>query len=386
MSHEDAHGGPSIIDLIPAEYCPTFQIIEHEKYMSEKYDHGSYKQFVAENSFHCIYHNYGFTPSYFIFTYCTCDNKPDHMKQARTGITVSVVIPNWNGVYLMEKHLAQVLRTAPNAQIIVADDQSSDGSVEYLSKNFPTVVIVTRDKREGFAANVNAGVARATGDIVVLLNTDVEPDPDFLEPLLVHFADPDVFAVGSLEKSHEDGKTILRGRGIARWNKGYYIHARGEIDRVQTAWVSGGSGAFRRSMWNELGGMDMLYNPFYWEDIDLSYRARKAGWKTLFEVSSVVHHYHEEGKIKREFSDKDVKRIVYRNQFIFIWKNVTDTGILFSHLLWTPIRVLRALLHGDGLMLSGYLWAMLRLPAILEHRSQQRRLSKMPDARLEVLQ
>ena len=299
---------------------------------------------------------------------------------------VSIVIPNWNGVYLMKKHLANVMRACPGAQIIVADDMSTDGSVEYLHKHFPGVAVVERNKREGFAGNVNAGVARAAGDIIVLLNTDVEPQRGFLDPLLAHFVDPDVFAVGCLEKSLEEGETILRGRGLARWEKGYYIHSRGDVDRIPTAWVSGGSGAFRRSMWKELGGMDTLYNPFYWEDIDLSYRARKAGWKTLFEAKSIVHHYHEEGKIKREFSPVDVKRIVYRNQFIFIWKNATDLKILLAHKVWTPIRIIQTLFAGDALMMQGFFLALSRLPRIMKKRLTQKRLARMKDSELEVLQ
>lgn len=295
---------------------------------------------------------------------------------------VSIVIPNWNGVYLMEKHLLNVVKAAPGAQIVVADDMSTDGSVEYLKTNFPRVKIVVRTKREGFAANVDAGVAAARGDIVVLLNTDVEPESGFLKPLLTHFDDPSVFAVGCLEKSSEDGKTILRGRGLAHWVKGYFTHTRGEVDNSDTAWVSGGSGAFRKSMWNTLGGMDTLYNPFYWEDIDLSYRARKAGWKTLFEPKSVVHHYHEEGKIKREFSPADVKRIAYRNQFIFIWKNVGDLSILAEHVLWTPVRLTQALLAGNLLMMQGYLDAVLRIPTILARRMVQKKLWRVNDRNL----
>jgi GT2 family glycosyltransferase len=299
-------------------------------------------------------------------------------------MNVSVVIPNWNGVYLMEKHLRSVLRAAPEAEIIVADDRSTDGSVEYLKKNFPAVIVVARHTHQGFASNVNAGVARARGDIVILLNTDVEPAPDFLAPLLVHFADPDMFAVGCLEKSEEAGKTILRGRGIARWEKGYYIHSKGEIDCISTAWVSGGSGAFRRSMWKELGGMDTLYNPFYWEDIDLSYRARKAGWKTLFEPKSIIRHYHEEGKIKKEFTPTDVKRIAYRNQYIFIWKNVTDVDILLAHIFWTPIRLLQVMFSSDVLMLEGYGMAIMKIPAIVKHRIFQRRLYNTSDRNLDL--
>jgi GT2 family glycosyltransferase len=295
------------------------------------------------------------------------------------NLSVSVVIPNWNGVYLLKKHLANVIKASPAAEIVVSDDQSEDGSVDYLRKNFPSVKVVARSRRGGFASNVNTGVNKATGDIVVLLNTDVEPESGYLKNLLMHFSDPKVFAVGCMEKSAENGKTVLRGRGIAHWQKGFYVHSRGEVDEYDTAWVSGGSGAFRKSMWDELGGMDTLYNPFYWEDIDLSYRARKAGWKTLFEAGSIVHHYHEEGKIKREFTPTDVKRIVYRNQFIFIWKNVSDGSIILAHALWTPVRLVQALISGDVLMFNGYILAIMRLPDILTKRTVQKKLWRMHD-------
>ncbi len=285
----------------------------------------------------------------------------------------------------MEKHLQKVIDNAPGAEIVVADDMSSDGSVTYLKKNFPKVVVVERNKREGFAANVNAGVAKATGDIVILLNTDVEPEKGFLKPLLSHFEHPDMFAVGCLEKSPEANGVVLRGRGLARWTKGYFIHSKGEVDEgTTTAWVSGGSGAFRRSMWVKLGGMDVLYNPFYWEDIDLSYRARKAGWNIVFEPKSVVNHYHEEGKIKREFTPTDVKRIVYRNQFVFIWKNVSNVSILLSHIFWTPIRLVQATVSGDMLMVQGYIRAIGMLPRIWVARSNQSKLWKKDDASLGV--
>lgn len=304
----------------------------------------------------------------------------------KSSPTVSIVIPNWNGVYLMEKHLGNVLKYAPGVkEVIVADDMSSDGSAEWIRNNYPKVIVVERKKREGFAANVNAGAARATGDIIILLNTDVEPEKGFLEPLLPHFERADVFAVGCMEKSWEhDGTVVLRGRGLAHWEKGFYQHSRGEVDKQDTAWVSGGSGAFRRSMWETLGGMDTLYNPFYWEDIDLSYRARKAGWKTEFEPKSVVGHYHEEGKIKREYSPSDVKRIVYRNQFVFIWKNCSSPDILAAHILWTPIRLLQAAMKGDWLMTEGYLWACSLIPRIFAARVKQSRLWNKHDAELNT--
>lgn len=296
---------------------------------------------------------------------------------------ISIIIPNWNGEHLLAKNLPKVIASSPNTEeIIIVDDCSTDGSLRLLRNKFPKVKVIARPVHEGFASSVNDGVAQAAGDIVVLLNTDVAPGNGFLEPLAIHFRDPDVFAVGCLEKSLEQGKTILRGRGLAHWVKGFYIHKRGEVDKMTTAWVSGGSGAFRKKMWDQLGGMDTLYNPFYWEDIDLCYRARKVGWRTLFEPKSIVAHYHEEGKIISIFTPRDIKKIAFRNQFIFVWKNTTDLDILLSHALWTPIRLLQAILCGDILMLRGYILALQKLPQVVIHRFKDSSLFKKSDAEL----
>lgn len=297
---------------------------------------------------------------------------------------VSIIIPNWNGVHVLKKYLTRVVAASRGAEIIVADDCSTDGSVEYLVKNFPNVTVVSQKKRLGFAANVNAGVKKAKGDIAVLLNTDVEPEENFLEPLLAPFSRPNIFAVGCLEKSHEKEKIVLRGRGLGHWEKGFFIHACGDIQKSNTAWVSGGSSAFRKSMWNTLGGMDEVYGPFYWEDIDLSYRARKAGWNIVFEQKSVVHHYHEEGSIQREFSFSGIRRIVYRNQFIFIWKNATDKQILLLHIMWTPIRLFQAILRADFAMISGFVLATGSLLSILRRRKEQAGLYTYKDRDLDI--
>jgi GT2 family glycosyltransferase len=281
---------------------------------------------------------------------------------------VSVVIPNWNGCYLMQKHLHNLIKVSDDAEIVVSDDNSSDDSVKFLKKNFPEVIVVERSKRSGFAGNVNAGVAQAHGDIVVLINTDVEPENGYLKPLIEHFADPMVFAVGCMDKSYEKGEIKYRGRGIAHWEHGFYLHERGEINKTDTAWVSGGSGAFRRKYWNELGGMDELLNPFYWEDIDLSYRAVESGYRLVFEPKSLVNHYHEEGKIKSDFTPNQVKIIVYRNQFIFIWKHIPDMKTFLEHLIYAPYRIFKSYLNGDTAIIKGFFAALLRIPWVISFR------------------
>lgn len=276
-------------------------------------------------------------------------------------MTVSIVIPNRNGAKILKKNLPSVLAAAGGAQVVVVDDASTDGSVAFLKREFPLVHIVANARHKGFASTVNAGVAAAKGDIVVLLNTDVRPQKNFLAPLCRHFHDPSVFAVGCMEKSIEEGKIILRGRSEAKWEKGFFVHWRGEVNETTTAWVAGGSGAFRKAIWEKLGGMDTTFDPFYWEDIDLSYRAVEAGYKILFEPASVVVHEHETGAIKSGYSAWQISVIAYRNQFLFTWKHIPSARILFAHVLWAPIRLLQALVRGDSSMIVGCVWAIVRL-------------------------
>ena len=287
------------------------------------------------------------------------------------GPTVSIIIPNWNGQELLERNLPQVLAVTKEAgEIIVVDDGSTDDSVNILREKFPMIRVLQKKSHEGFASTVNQGVRAASSDIVVLLNTDVEPEKNFLAPLILNFDSPQVFAVGCMDKSVEGGKEILRGRGIGFWKRGFLIHSRGEVDKNNTLWVSGGSGAFRKSIWEKLGGLNELYNPFYWEDIDLSYRALKSGYKILFEPKSVVIHEHSIGIIKTKYSQKKIKRIAYRNQFIFVWENATDFNLQFKHLLWLPYHFLNMLRNGDVAFIIGFFRAFILFPKIIKSKSK----------------
>src|SRR5437762_10838005 len=274
---------------------------------------------------------------------------------------ISFVIPNYNGEEIMKKNLPEVLDAVKeykkgNIEIIIPDDPSTDKSAEIIDnfiksitqKHITGKTISNKDKEQaGFSKNVNRGVSLATGDILILLNTDVSHHKDFLEPLLVHFNDPGVFAVGCMDESIEDGKTVLRGRGVGKWKRGFMQHSPGSLDKNTTLWASGGSSAFRKSIWDELGGLNELYNPYYWEDIDLSYRAQKAGYKILFEKKSIVVHEHGKGAIQTSQKPYKIRKVAYRNQFFFVWLNITDAKFLFFHFIWLPYHFLSAFQRKD---------------------------------------
>ena len=246
----------------------------------------------------------------------------------------SIIIPNWNGEKLLKNNLPAVFKSGVD-QVIVVDNGSEDGSVALLKNlqvQYPQLKTIFNQKNLGFARAVNQGVKEAKNEIVVLLNNDVVPEEDFLKPLAKDFEDEKVFAVSLNEPQWSWAK--------GKWVKGFIEHETGPKTKTPhlSFWANGGSGAFRKSIWLELGGLDEIFAPFYWEDIDLSYRAWKRGFKILWEPQSVVHHQHET-TIGSRFNQKYVDLISQRNQLLFIWKNTTDFRMLLVHkaFLWKKL-------------------------------------------------
>lgn len=307
---------------------------------------------------------------------------------------ISIIIPNYNGEDLLKKNLGKVIDLSLGEkyeiEFILVDDGSTDNSLEVAEKilsskkssnNFSYTVLKSK-KNKGFSSNANKGVNASTAELLLLLNTDIIPEKGFLKPLVNHFKDDKVFAVGCMDKSVEGEKTVLRGRGVGSWKRGFLVHAKGEVYKKNTLWVSGGSGMFRKSIWSKLGGFDPLYNPFYWEDIDLSYRALKSGCKILFEKESVVLHEHEKGSIKSKFSSFKIKTIAYRNQIIFAWKNLTDLNLLLKHVLFIPYHLLKAILSLDFAFILGFFRALFILPVIIKSKLKAKKLFVKKDTQV----
>jgi GT2 family glycosyltransferase len=298
------------------------------------------------------------------------------------SVLTSIIIPNYNGRDLLAINLPAVIKAAPEAEIIVVDDASTDDSVAYLKEKFNQVKVLPLPVNKRFAAACNEGVRKAAGEIVVLLNNDVSPRADFLEPLVEKFTDLSVFAVGCREIQKLNGQIIEAGRAGGDFRRGLFTHWRAQDQNgPDTLWVSGGSGAFRKSLWEKLGGMDTMFTPAYEEDRDLCYRALKSGYKVLLAPESVVDHNHETTNMKA-FSRSKIQASAHKNNLLVVWKNITDPGLLIKHLFWLPYHLIFTSIRTRGAFLMGFVWALTYLPRVLRARVINRSATVVSDRKL----
>lgn len=301
----------------------------------------------------------------------------------------SVVIPNWNGRELLEKYLPSMIEALHHhsgSEIIVVDNASTDGSADFVRERFPSVQVLSLPRNLGFGGGSNAGVEAAKNDIVVLLNSDMRVERDFLAPLLEPFAETDVFAV-SCQIYFSDPKKLREETGLTEgwWdNGGLRVRHRvdGAVDRAFPCFYGGGgSCAFDRAKFRELGGFDELYRPFYLEDTDLGFQAWKRGWKVFYQPKSVVYHEHR-GTIGKRFSQSYIDGVLKKNFILFAWKNIHEWQRLASHFVFTLAGAIVSAVFGDSPERPNVfgLWrATLQLPTAVRSRSRARSLAMVSD-------
>ena len=298
----------------------------------------------------------------------------------------SIVIPSYNGLKRLEQNLPSIVRaaekTARSYEIVISDDGSTDGTLEWLAKQYPAVRTVSSAANAGFIAAANRGVAAASFEIVMLLNNDVRPEEGCFILVFTHFDDSETFAV-TFKSLYPDSLLFREGAKSARFRFGFLkiLHAERHFPaplndgRIPSLYPVGGHCAIRKSMFKELGGFDDLFAPFYWEDADLGWRGWKAGWKTVYEPAAVVVH-DEQGTIKDLHGAAKARQVRYRNRLLFMWKNISDWKLRFLHAVFLALRVILSWAIGNIGFYSQWIEARTRRNKMLSARIPSLRESK----------
>jgi GT2 family glycosyltransferase len=185
-----------------------------------------------------------------------------------------------------------------------------------------------------------------------------------------------LFAI-SFAQIEKDKK--ITGKNKLFFRNGFAEHSKAnDLVSGKNSWAEGGAAAIKADYFKQLGGFRDIYAPFYWEDIDLSYRAYKSNWHVMFVADYVVEHHHE-STIGTYFSNMFVKKIAYRNQLFFIWTNIQDGSLLFNHVCALPIQVVRTILKGDFAFISALASAFFSMPEVLNTRSINKKNAHMTD-------
>lgn len=264
-------------------------------------------------------------------------------------LSFEILIPSYNGISLLKKHLPAIIaNSGKDTSITVIDDGSTDDTIGFLKRNFPLIKCLRHDRNLGFTKSVNLGFGQAKSDLVILLNNDVSPQKNYLSSVFTYFEKDAVFAVTLNETT--SSWPLVSFSGKLQYTRG------GDKTRPRfSAWASGGSAVFRKKIWDELGGFDEIYSPGYWEDIDLGWRAWKAGYEIIWDPGAKVIHQHE--STFNIYDRKHLNLIKQRNELIFNWKNITDPDLrrehftyLFRHTLAHPgyLKVIFVALKESG--------------------------------------
>ena len=252
---------------------------------------------------------------------------------------ISVVILNWNGVGMLQKFLPKVVEysTMEGVEVCVADNASTDESVSYLQTNFPNVRLILLDKNYGFAEGYNRALQQVEAEYVVLLNSDVEVTPHWLEPLVEYMdAHPEVAACQPKIRS-ERNKEYFEYAGAAGGylDKYGYPFCRGRIfdvvekdegqyDTVSSVfWATGAALFIRLKDYWEAGGLDGRFFA-HMEEIDLCWRLRSRGRGIVCIPQSVVYHVGA-ATLKKENPRKTF--LNFRNNLLMLYKNLPEKDL-----------------------------------------------------------
>jgi GT2 family glycosyltransferase len=280
----------------------------------------------------------------------------------------SVIIPNWNGRHLLAECLAALrAQTFRDFEIIVVDNGSGDGSIEWLAEQAPDVSVIRNEANLGFAAANNQGFRAARAPLLVALNNDALPEPEWLQ-VLIETAEHETWAgMLACRIVRRDPAGVIDSLGIevdrmgVAWNRAW---GRPTTDRLveQPSEVFGPSGAaavYRRALLDQIGLFDEDLFAYY-EDVDLAWRAQWAGWRCWYVPGAIVHHIHS--ATSRQGSAFKM-RLLGRNKWWVIAKNYPFASLWYYVPAMLALDLAAALvtsIRGRNLAALQGRWAALR--------------------------
>ncbi|MEO6357560.1 MAG: glycosyltransferase family 2 protein, partial [Ferruginibacter sp.] len=217
---------------------------------------------------------------------------------------VAIVILNWNGKRFLEQFLPSVISSSYlNKKVIVADNASTDDSIAFLQQHFPQVEILQNDTNEGFAKGYNTVLQQVTADYYVLLNSDVEVTPGWIEPIIELMESNAAIGACQPKMLTDAARHLFEYAGACGgWLDNFgYPFARGRVfdvveedkgqynDAQPCFWASGAAMFVRADMYHVLGGLDEYFFA-HQEEIDFCWRLQLAGYKVYVQPASVVYH------------------------------------------------------------------------------------------------
>lgn len=286
--------------------------------------------------------------------------------------SISVIIPNYNGAKLLEKYLPYTISALEGVvkwEIIVVDDASADGSVDFLESNYPEIVLVKNSVNQGFSFTCNAGIEKSRYNYLFFLNSDIKLTPGYFENQWPVFEDPATFGVMGKILEMESEKIEVASKYPKKIGRKFKIsdqfYFNGENKYAPTAFLSGANALVSAEKMKFLGGFDELYSPFYFEDLDLSVRAWRMGWKCYYDHNSVCYHLGS-CTIKQENLKKGIKEIYFRNRLVF-------HGIHLPEASLSLFRKQTLLLEVLPKMIMGKLWIYKSYKSFLQYEENMRK-------------
>jgi len=284
---------------------------------------------------------------------------------------LSVIIPTWNGWTFLAANLPFVWKAVrplgQDVEVLIVDDGGDDETSSRLLEEFPWTRLLRREVNGGFSAACNTGIEEAKGDWVLLLNNDMRPLPDAVTRLLrrADSAPNTVFSlrpriVRGVPLSDDDYRHMAMRLALRSGMLRMPLVLLPERTDGLSAFpiTSGGAGLFRLAILKDMGGFDEIYNPFYWEDVDLGYRALSRGYSTLYEPEAVFQHA-VRGSIATTYSSALVSRVSQRNAYWFHWINIHDRYLFLRHVMSLPLHLMVGLLRGEWWRIAAFRDAMM---------------------------